>query len=402
MLHVVGGVYEEHCDEPHWKQLFGSGGRAAAAVTKLLSGKVALHTYSPSSAIGGVEALASVFRFRVKCSTARVRPIFRYVHGLSIPNISPHPSAIRHELPIHLDAPNILRFGMLEGDAVVRGDRVVYDPQSPIQPRPFHENGSSARRLAIVVNRAEGKVLTGQTDGVAIAQTLIRKHRAAVAVVKEGPHGAVVCEGKLISRIPAYKTPSVFPIGSGDVFSAVFASQWAEKRKSAHSSAFAASIAVSNYCNTKALPISPTSLKKPKFPAINLARTRRKRPLVYLAGPFFDLAQRWLIHESRAALSSVGLRVFSPFHDVGRGSAEDVAPADIAALRKCDGVFAIMDGLDSGTLFEVGFARALGVPVVVLCEREGEEQLKMLVGSGCVMRTDFVSAIYEISWQCLK
>ena len=42
--------------------------------------------------------------------------------------------------------------------------------------------------------------------------------------------------------------------------------------------------------------------------------------------------------------------VFSPVHDVGPGPASEVAPVDIEQLRECDVVFAILDGLDSGTL----------------------------------------------------
>ena len=91
--------------------------------------------------------------------------------------------------------------------------------------------------------------------------------------------------------------------------------------------------------------------------------------------------------------------VFSPVHDVGPGPASEVAPADIAELRGCDVVFAILDGLDSGTLFEVGYARALGKPVYVLAQRVSTEDLKMVEGSGCRIYGDLVTALHHLVWR---
>src|SRR6218665_132613 len=99
-----------------------------------------------------------------------------------------------------------------------------------------------------------------------------------------------------------------------------------------------------------------------------------------------------------ANFSTLVLGGFSPYHDVGLGSAEDVVSVDLEAVERTDLVFAICDGLDSGTIYEIGFARALDKPVVVYCENEGEENLKMMAGSECCLVTDYVSAIYETLW----
>jgi nucleoside 2-deoxyribosyltransferase len=114
------------------------------------------------------------------------------------------------------------------------------------------------------------------------------------------------------------------------------------------------------------------------------------------------MAQRWLIEQSRRHLSEQGFRVFSPFHDVGYGSAAEVVPADIAALKKSDFVFAIADGLDSGTLFEIGYAKALGKPVVAFVQNESEQNLKMLEGTNCEIASDFASAIYRMTWAAIE
>jgi nucleoside 2-deoxyribosyltransferase len=91
--------------------------------------------------------------------------------------------------------------------------------------------------------------------------------------------------------------------------------------------------------------------------------------------------------------------VFSPVHEIGHGSASVVAPADLAALDECDVVFAILDGLDSGTLFEIGYARALNKPVYALAQSISEEDLKMVVGSGCRVFEDFVTALHCVAWR---
>jgi nucleoside 2-deoxyribosyltransferase len=122
------------------------------------------------------------------------------------------------------------------------------------------------------------------------------------------------------------------------------------------------------------------------------------RPTVYLAGPFFSLAQLWLIEQARANLQSFNLNVFSPYHDIGPGSADIVVEKDLEGIRKSDIIFAIGDGLDSGTIYEIGYARALSIPVVMYCENESNEDQKMMEGSGCILCSDYVSAIYKTLW----
>jgi nucleoside 2-deoxyribosyltransferase len=119
---------------------------------------------------------------------------------------------------------------------------------------------------------------------------------------------------------------------------------------------------------------------------------------VYLAGPFFTLAQLWLIEQARSNLENFGLNVFSPYHDVGHGSADDVVELDLEAIRQSDILFAVGDGLDPGTIYEIGYARARNIPVIVYCENESPDNQKMMVGSGCIISADYVSAIYKTFW----
>jgi nucleoside 2-deoxyribosyltransferase len=119
---------------------------------------------------------------------------------------------------------------------------------------------------------------------------------------------------------------------------------------------------------------------------------------IYLAGPFFTFSERWLVNEIYNTLKGFGLNVFSPFHDVGHGKAKDVVQQDLDGLDKSDIVFAIIDGLDPGTLFEVGYAISENKKVIAFVQKEGEESLKMLEGTDCSIERDLTTALYKIYW----
>lgn len=65
-------------------------------------------------------------------------------------------------------------------------------------------------------------------------------------------------------------------------------------------------------------------------------------------------------------------------------------------------MFAVGDGMDAGTLYEIGFARAINKPVVMYCENESEEDKKMMNGSNCVICKDYTTAIYAALWEAAK
>ena len=99
----------------------------------------------------------------------------------------------------------------------------------------------------------------------------------------------------------------------------------------------------------------------------------------------------------------MGLRVFSPLHDVGRGPAEEVVQRDLDGIEKSRVVFACVDDLDAGTVFEAGYACARGIPVIAFSESTKEEDLKMLEGSHrCLIVRDLATAIYATVWQLIE
>ncbi len=212
---------------------------------------------------------------------------------------------------------------------------------------------------------------------------------------KMGGHGAMVhVRGEKPVRVPSYRSENVWKIGSGDVFSAAFAFFWGKKELPAAEAAELASRATSYYCGTRSLPLPD--------PAVLISEVKDavapRGGKVYLAAPFFNLAERWIVEEVRNQLLHMEVDVFSPLHDVGVGPGEMVAKADLAGLDNCSVVLAILNGGDAGTIFEIGYAVAKGIPVIALAQNTRAEDLKMAVGTGCRVYEDLVTAIYQTVW----
>lgn len=392
-LAIVGGVYHEACVWPEWDQIYGSGGRAAAAVQGHVQ-SVQLHCYARSDVEERLRSIAKAYDFAVTALPVAQAVSFEYVHSLSVPIIRPPPTQITPNPTINVAGDCVLRFGMMEGSARVTARHCVYDPQSAIDARPFAENGSTAEHLAIVGNRSEIAALGGEPDPMAAASKLL-SGKAEVIVIKSGSVGAIVVDHNGSTLVPPYRTDSVWKVGSGDVFAALFACYWGVHHRAPHEAAGIASRAVADYVESMALPAPlPDALLQKGRPIAKSVHGR-----VYLASPFFTMGQRWLVDEARLVLKDMGLDVFSPVHDVGPGPASIVAPADLAALDTCDVVFAILDGNDPGTIFEVGYARSKNLPVYALAQTVSSEDLKMVEGSGCRVFDDFVTAIHHVAWR---
>jgi nucleoside 2-deoxyribosyltransferase len=400
MLHIAGGAYLEYCVEPHWSQLFGSGVRAAASLSKL-SKKIILHTYISKQHDRTLKMIADAFRFEVIVKKIPKTISFSYTHGLSEPQVRPQISSIKHATAHQVIANNILCFGFMEGDAVVHGKKVVFDPQSFHDPKQFGSNGSTAERLAIVANLREASKMTGENVLHRIGRKLIAEHKAEIALIKRGPLGASLFSkaGSMVQIAP-YKSEFVWAIGSGDVYASSFAHYWAERGFTAFRAAKLASMAAAVFCNSRSLPLPSNFMKTTSLETIDFSRRRTKK--VYLAAPFFTMSQRWLVEEVRNCLHSFGVPVFSPYHDVGLGAASNVVPLDIKALNRSDLVLVLADGLDTGTIFEAGHARAKGIPVIAFVQNEKEGDLKMLQGTHCEIVRDFVSAMYRTAWLALE
>ena len=403
-MRIVGGIYIERSVFPESDVLYGSGGRAAAVLSKL-NPEILLTSYVGEDKRRDIAYHAErLWDVELDGHEISKTVTFTYYHGLSAPVIRPTLLLPGGAPTIEIDDDIILQFGMLEGMAVVRGNKVVFDPQNPEKPELFDANGSEAKTLSYVLNQNEARKISKSDTNDGAAEFLLRQSCVQVVVIKGGAFGATVYTSTSKDTLAAYRTETVWPIGSGDVFAAVFAHFWAVENESPVLAAKYASRGAALYCGKKKIPLERNEIviddDKFVFPPISL----KKKPsevTIYLAGPFFTMGQVWLVDEARTALQGAGFKVFSPFHDVGIGDADTVVPKDIQGIEEADAMFALCDGLDAGTLFEIGYAVKKNIPVIAFGEQTSDEAMKMLVGTGCHVYRDFVSAIYQIQWEAL-
>nr|WP_068890370.1 PfkB family carbohydrate kinase [Pedobacter panaciterrae] len=393
-LDIVGGTYMENSIEPHSSELYGSGLRAAAALSnKTFS--ICFNSLVGRDCKELADYQASSFGFNTKFHEIERTVHFDYYHPLAQPMPVYVPKNKYKNLSLEGDC--VLFYGMIEAEFVVHANYLVYDPQNHV---PYCETGSSANHLALILNKQEAEMFSTieSTDLIEIGRHLKEKEKADVVVIKNGSKGAVVIDGDQIDIIPVFETLSVWPIGTGDIFSAVFAWQWMLENKSAKDAALVASKSVAEYSQSRHLPIRCDNSFKPR----EIKPSSKK---IYLASPFFTFGERFLVNEIRMILSSFGNTVFSPYHDAGILSdgftseeAKHIANVDIAAIESSDTMFAVLSGSDPGTLFEIGYARGIGKRVVIFAENVKDGDLPMFLGSECEITSDLSTALYKASW----
>ncbi|NJO36162.1 MAG: hypothetical protein HC869_27030, partial [Rhodospirillales bacterium] len=265
---IAGGTYAESCRFPHWDRIFGSGLRAALAVSTISPGTI-LHSYVHEGWRDDVVATLAAFGVAPNLVLAADGITFQYLH--SFEKLGWTPIEIRQEPPLDVQGDVVLRFGMLEGEACVAGERVIYDPQSD-NPGSFSANGSTAKELALVLNRAE-LLQCGLPDGWMKSQDLrdfnefddqaavqnirdVEHNRNALLVVKRPLGGAVVYVGDDSPVVvPGYAANGFFRIGSGDIFSAAFGYAWGELRMAPAAAADYASRCLGYFVEDHRLPL---------------------------------------------------------------------------------------------------------------------------------------------------
>ena len=406
---VMGGVYREYCAWPKQVSLLGSAGRAALCIVQL-SKQTSVELIS-SFAKSDESRIAESFAFtgcKVTNHPAEHTTEFLYDHPLATPIIYPN-AAHFTELPLfEADSPNIehaLLFGMYEKTPVLSAKNVIYDPQNTHCPHLYSEKGAKAENLIYVLNRRELTLLFKRHNAESeksievMANWLSNYETTSAVIVKCGPKGAFVyCDHEHSEWVPAYQTHKVSPIGSGDSFVAAFTHYHYARGLDVIESTKMASAATAFYVEkgTMTADSNIASFVDTLLPHQFDGEIKRKK--VYLAGPFFNMGQMWLINQCKACLEAAGMDVFSPYHELGIGPAEEVAPEDVKAIEECDVLYALFDDHDPGTLFEIGYAIKANKPVVIYSEKSSDEHLKMYEGTGCLIERDFATSIYRVSW----
>jgi hypothetical protein len=399
MIHVIGGCYREVCMSPEVAQFYGSAGRAATAIAAR-DRAVTLHTLAGPRSEREARRLAALGGFEARIHKNEVDVSFGYIHPLQSWHINPGRGTFDASARLHVDAPDdvALVFGMFEGKASATARTIIYDPQDGQMPVPYALTGCRAsERLAIIMNSGEALRSTGAPTVEDAGRLILRENDATIVIVKSGARGSLVFTelSEAPQEVPAYFSRYMFGIGSGDIFAAAFAYFWGDRREDAGNATAKASKAVSHYVETRSDRLASDDELTVERQAVSVVPGQ-----VYLAAPFFNMSQRWLVEETRDQLLQIGLQVFSPIHEVGRGDAHVVAARDLAGLEQSDRVFAILDGLDSGTMFEIGYARKMGIPVYAYAELIDADKNKMISGSGCRLINDYATAVYHTAWKC--
>lgn len=396
---IIGGTYKERCFEPLWDNIFGSGLRAVNLLLECDVGiGIEYYTCCDEETKNHLSYYQNQYKnLEVYGKQVFDTPQFYYDHPLSTPIISPRPDFYCNSVTqLEAKGEKILVFGMLEAGFQIEGKKVVYDPQSPVNPQLFSTTGSTAQQLVIIINYSEAKSMSGSDNIDDIIDFFFNQENCFALIIKMGAKGAYLFENETTTpvKIPIYQTNHIWTIGSGDIYTTYFSYNWFQGN-TLLKSAINASKATAVYSNSRSLSIS-NELEQFQFPELIINEIPKNQ--VYLAGPFFTFSERWLINEIWVQFKHFGLKVFSPFHDVGLGTAQEVVPKDIKGIDDSKVIFAVVDGLDSGTLFEIGYAIAQNKKVIAFVQNESEESLKMLEGTNCIIENDLTTAIYKTYW----
>lgn len=396
---IIGGTYKEVTSCPASEVVYGSGVRSVETILQL-DKDISINFYTCCSSFAKKIRLRYASFKNLNFHVTQSEDVtFYYLHPFNLSCISPRPDYFIHDRTLFdIEGEDVLVFGMLEADFHIKAKRVVYDPQTSVRPVLFSNTGSEAESLGYIINVHEAKAITGYDEMDEQARFLFEREKCKFVVIKSGAKGAYVYDQNVDSKyiIPVYETPKVSCIGSGDVFSATFAYFWF-KGCSVKDAAQFASQAVACYAASGSTEKLLNKLEHFSFPEL----IPQRKGQIYLAGPFFSLSQRWLINEFYNALRQENVSVFSPLHDVGLGG-DETAEADLDGLNSSDVMLAIADGLDAGTMFEVGYAVKKGIQVVVFNSYEHSNDLQMLSGTGCDIVNDFATAVYKSIWYAIK
>lgn len=337
-----------------------------------LSGAATLHSYAEDASCHALDSYRDR-GVRMRLTRRDGAVAFAYFHPLSTPHLEP--ATIAPCEPIEVSGDVVLRFGFVEGDAVVSAGRAVYDPQGWRGPRDFAENGSAARELALVLNEAELEAMGGSGQVDEAARELIRSGRATSVIVKRGFRGAVVIDSALrLHHVPAFRSERVFKIGTGDVFSASFAHHWGLERRTPEAAARAASLLVARYASFGGFDSASPSAEPPAVGG---------RPLgpVVVIGATDAVGSHYVREEAVFRLRELGVDALasSPSLDV-----EGAAATLILA-----------DGMTAQALAESLDAACGGSPIVVLRESAATA---LPTGATFDVTDDFTTALYRAAW----
>ncbi|MBN9292386.1 MAG: nucleoside 2-deoxyribosyltransferase [Flavobacteriia bacterium] len=394
MITVIGGTYREIDYDEISIDIFGSGFRG---VKFLLENNtiVDFRTSGNQDTLLFLQENKKVYKnLSFHCQDYNEIITFKYCFSLDQPTIYPSLLNISKTEEINVQAENIIAFGMLESDFNLSGKKIVYDPQTSIKPNKFSDIGN-AEELVYIVNMKEAQSLASSYDLEDIKSFFFNEEKASAFIIKNGPYGATLYYDSKEIKIPSYLTKNVNKIGSGDIFTSSFGYYWIQKGLSFEESALNASKSTAFYCDKKVF-VDVSQLDQ--FEYIEFDKKELTDKQVYLASPFFAISELILIDKIRSAFLEFGIKVFSPFHDIGLGDDTTIAKKDLEGIENSDIIFCVFDNLDSGTLVESGYSLAKGKKIIGYHRTCEESKLLMLKPGDLQIFSNLTTSIYQTIW----
>lgn len=337
---------------------------------------IEFHTFFPES-----DEIRANFGGDAIAHHSEIAITFRYLHPLARPQVSFIP---RQPTPtVRVIGDRVLRFGCIEGEFAVEADDAVYDPQG--SGALFRANGSHAQRLAVVLNEDEARQFRGSDDLTVAATGVMTREDAEIVIIKRGPAGALLFRREIstVEIIPAFRTNIVFKIGSGDVFSAMFAHYWSTCGLDAARAAEFASRQTADYVQTRILP---RPAEPPRLEQVAGAPAILR---ILLSADIDTTPALWLAEEARAALLRLGVyevRVPAVFQD----------PVPEEMVVACDAVLVLPRTGMGVAARTAASAQNAGKPCVAFAETV--EISKALAEIGAIVVGDFAASVYSVIW----
>jgi hypothetical protein len=385
---VVGGTYLEECDWPEWKRIMGPGVRAVLAVSRVSPGSE-LYTFVHAADRADLESTMSGSGVKLHTRSGGEQISFYYKHPLGRPKRFPSPAeetASAGSDPWKIEGETVLAFRLLESKVQIKAERAVVE----LSKRDEEISCSDVKSLALVAAENDFPELLGPNAAVRdFATKMMMAHKADLLIVRRQSGGAVLFDGEVQHKIPAYAARSWFKIGAGNVFCAMFAHYWGDKKKDPVQAADLASRSSAHYAGTQNLPVA----SEEELPVLGTFDPDL-RCKVFVASPCISMAQQWLLNEALNSFDDLGVDVVSPY-DLGLDGfpsrKEDVG----SVLDDCDAVLALAEGADIPAVLAVGLARIRRLPIVILAEQSNGRRLDLWEGTNCEIAGDFASAVYR-------
>lgn len=101
--------------------------------------------------------------------------------------------------------------------------------------------------------------------------------------------------------------------------------------------------------------------------------------IVYIAGPFFNDEQVQVVRRVEEMLKERKIDYFSPrsegvlldlSEEERQAAKHDIYAKNVEMICECDHMIAIIDDRDIGTIWEMGYATALNIPVTTLSNQD--------------------------------